>query len=346
MNSGYRLIDLEVFNWGTFDGVIWNVPLDGHGCLLTGENGTGKSTLIDAFLSLLVPNKRRSYNMSSGSARRERNETTYVRGAFQREKNRLDQIQVKYLRDEKSLSALAAHFANPLTKDTITLAQFFWFEAGELRKCLVISHDAFVLKTVLDKVKTPADLRFNLRQLPYTTIFSSFTDYQDYFVRYVGLRSYKAMDLFNQVSTIKQIGDLNEFVRQNMLEETDMETLLNEFFHTFEDLTLAHQAIINARLQIESLDGIDKDARKFSETTQKFEQTTRLQTYLPRYFSAIQYKTFIEQQQELSHDLALRHAEVQSTDQSIDNVETELSALTQGIDGKGRDERLKMLERE
>jgi predicted ATPase len=28
--------------------------LDGHGCLLTGENGTGKSTVIDAFLSLLV----------------------------------------------------------------------------------------------------------------------------------------------------------------------------------------------------------------------------------------------------------------------------------------------------
>src|SRR6185295_7993708 len=96
-----------------------------------------------AFLSLLVPNKRRSYNMSSGSERRERrerNETTYVRGAFQREKTRWDQIQVKYLRDEQSLSALTAHFMNPLTKDRITLAQFFWFESGELRKCLVISH--------------------------------------------------------------------------------------------------------------------------------------------------------------------------------------------------------------
>lgn len=65
----------------------------------------------------------------------------------------------------------------------------------------------------------------------------------------MGLRSYKGMDLFNQVSTIKQIGNLNEFVRQNMLEETDMESLLTEFFHAFEDLTLAHQAIINARLQ-------------------------------------------------------------------------------------------------
>lgn len=346
MNSGYRLINLEVLNWGTFDGAIQHMALDGHGCLLTGENGTGKSTLIDAFLSLLVPNKRRSYNMSSGSSRRERNETTYVLGAFQREKTRWDQIQIKYLRDEQSLSALAAHFANPLTKDTITLAQFFWFESGELRKCLVISHDTFSLKIILDNVKTPADLRYNLRQLAHTTIFSSFSEYQNYFIRYMGLRSYKGMDLFNQVSTIKQIGNLNEFVRQNMLEETDMESLLNEFFHTFEDLTLAHQAIEQARLQIENLDGLDKDARKFSETTQTFEQTTRLQTYLPRYFAAQQYTTLTQQHDKLTHTLALHHETTQAIEQTIDHVQEQLTALTQNLAGQGRDERLHMIQRE
>lgn len=346
MNSGYRLINLEIFNWGTFDSAIWQMRLDGHGCLLTGENGTGKSTLIDAFLSLLVPNKRRSYNMSSGSERRERNETTYVRGAYQREKTQWDKIQVKYLRDEQSLSALAAHFANPLTKDKITLAQFFWFESGDLRKCLVISHNIFSLKALLDQVKTPTDLRANLRQLPHTTIFPSFNEYQDYFVRYMGLRSHKGMDLFNQVSTIKQIGNLNEFVRQNMLEETDMESLLDEFFHTFEDLTLAHQAIINARLQIENLDGIDKDAKKFSETTNKFEQMTRLQTYVPRYFSAKQHEIITQQQRELAQALVLHQTDIQSIEQTIDHVQEKLSALAQGSDGKHRDERLRIIQRE
>jgi uncharacterized protein YPO0396 len=346
MNSGYRLIDLDIFNWGTFDGVICHMGLDGHGCLLTGENGTGKSTIIDAFLSLLVPNQRRSYNMSSGSQRRERNETTYVRGAFQREKTRWDQIQVKYLREEKSLSALAAHFENPLTKDRITLAQFFWFESGDLRKCLVISHDVFSLKDVLAEVKTPADLRFNLRQLPHTTIFSSFSDYQDYFVRYVGLRSNKGLDLFNQVSTIKQIGNLNEFVRQNMLEETDMASFLDEFFHTFEDLTFAHQAIINARLQIENLDGLDKDARKFSETILKLDQTTQLQAYLPRYFSEKQHEQLTQQQHDLTHALTMNQETIQSVEHTIDHVQEKLSTLTQSVDGKGRDERLNVILRE
>lgn len=345
-HSGYRLIDLEIFNWGTFDGTVWHLPLDGHGCLLTGENGTGKSTIIDAFLSLLVPNKRRSYNMSSGSARRERNETTYVRGAYQREKTQWDQIKVKYLRNEQSLSALAAHFANPLTKDKITLAQFFWFESGDLRKCLVISHGDFSLKPLLNKVKTPTDLRANLRQLPHTTIFSSFNEYQDYFVRYVGLRSYKGMDLFNQVSTIKQIGCLNDFVRQNMLEDTDMEPFLHEFFHTFEDLTLAHEAIVNARLQIENLDGIDKDARKFNDVMSKFEQNARLQTYLPRYFSAQQYDALKLQQQNLTENLASHQIEIQLIEHSIDTSKAQLSALTRQLDDQGRQDRLNVLQRE
>jgi uncharacterized protein YPO0396 len=346
MNSGYRLINLQVFNWGTFDGQIWHVPLDGHSCLLTGENGTGKSTLIDAFLSLLVPNKRRSYNMSSGSARRERNETSYVRGAFQREKTRLDQIQTKYLRDEQSLSALAAHFENPLTKDPITLAQFFWFESGDLRKCLVISHHPFSLKNILASVKRPADLRHNLRQLAHTTIFQSFEEYQNYFVQYVGLRSYKGMDLFNQVSTIKQIGDLSEFVRQNMLEDVDMGPLLNEFFHTFEDLTLAHEAIINARLQIENLDGIDKDARKLSETILKLEQTAKLQTYLSRYFSASQYDVLKQQQHSLMHELTLQKNNLLMIEQTITYTQEQLSTLTQGSDSKSAEERIKILHRE
>ena len=346
MNSGYRLTDLDVFNWGTFDGPLVRMTLDGHGCLLTGENGTGKSTLIDAFLSLLVPNKRRSYNMSSGSERRERNETTYVRGAYQREKNRWDQIQTKYLRDEQSLSALAAHFANPLTKDRITLAQFFWFESGDLRKCLVISHSDFSLQDILDQVKTPSDLRYNLRQLPHTTIFSSFSEYQDYFVRYVGLRSNKGMDLFNQVSTIKQIGNLNEFIRRNMLDETDMESLLDEFFHTFDDLTFAHQAIIDARLQIESLDGIDKDARKFSETTLKLEQTTQLQAYLPRYFSKKQYDILTQQQTTLTQALAVHHETIHSIEQNIETIQERLAQITQTTDEKGREERLRIIQRE
>jgi uncharacterized protein YPO0396 len=53
--TGYRLHRLEVLNWGTFDRRVWTLNLDGRNALLTGDIGSGKSTLVDAITTLLVP---------------------------------------------------------------------------------------------------------------------------------------------------------------------------------------------------------------------------------------------------------------------------------------------------
>lgn len=53
--AGFRLHRLEVLNWGTFDKRIWRFDLNGHNALLTGNIGSGKSTLVDAITTLLVP---------------------------------------------------------------------------------------------------------------------------------------------------------------------------------------------------------------------------------------------------------------------------------------------------
>ncbi len=55
VRSGIRLARLEVLNWGTFDQHTWCLDLDGATGLLTGDIGSGKSTLVDAVTTLLVP---------------------------------------------------------------------------------------------------------------------------------------------------------------------------------------------------------------------------------------------------------------------------------------------------
>ena len=55
---GFRLQRLEVLNWGTFDKRVWRYELDGRNGLLTGDIGSGKSTLVDAITTLLVPAHR------------------------------------------------------------------------------------------------------------------------------------------------------------------------------------------------------------------------------------------------------------------------------------------------
>ena len=64
--AGFRLQRLEVYNWGTFHDRIWTLNLEGKNALLTGDIGSGKSTLVDAVTTLLVPAQRIAYNKAAG----------------------------------------------------------------------------------------------------------------------------------------------------------------------------------------------------------------------------------------------------------------------------------------
>ena len=79
---GFRLQRLEVLNWGTFDKRIWTYAVDGRNGLLTGDIGSGKSTLVDAITTLLVPAQRVAYNKAAGADARERSLRSYVLGHY------------------------------------------------------------------------------------------------------------------------------------------------------------------------------------------------------------------------------------------------------------------------
>lgn len=62
--AGFKLDYMEVWNWGTFNGKVFRLNPQGNNSLLTGANASGKSTLIDALLTLLVPLKTSAFLQS------------------------------------------------------------------------------------------------------------------------------------------------------------------------------------------------------------------------------------------------------------------------------------------
>ena len=81
-NAGFRLQYLEVLNWGTFNQNMWKIEPKGFNSLLTGDIGSGKSTLVDALTTLLVPSNKITFNKAAGAESKERNLLTYVRGCI------------------------------------------------------------------------------------------------------------------------------------------------------------------------------------------------------------------------------------------------------------------------
>ena len=85
--SGFRLARLELYNWGTFGHRVWSLDPNARNCLLTGDIGSGKSTIVDAVTTLLLPANRISYNKAAGADTRERSLRSYVLGYYKSERN-------------------------------------------------------------------------------------------------------------------------------------------------------------------------------------------------------------------------------------------------------------------
>ena len=140
--AGFRLQYMEVFNWGTFHEKIFRINPQGNNSLLTGANASGKSTFIDALLTLLVPLKKdRFYNQSSGVEKKgDRDEKTYFFGHYGNiQEDGKSSTTTQKLRGETDYSVLLASFSNTDQK-TITLFQVRWFSNNELKTSFGIAY--------------------------------------------------------------------------------------------------------------------------------------------------------------------------------------------------------------
>ncbi len=259
--SGFRLIRMEIFNWGTFDGGenrVWQVFPNGKSSLLTGRNGSGKTTLVDAILTLLVPPAKRFYSQSSGSqGKKERSEVSYVKGAFRkvREQDRISP-EVRHLRDENDFSLLLGVFANRDTGETLSIAQFRWFSNHELKRQYFITPHNLSICSDIHPIDPKGAWKKNLTDRYGAEFFSTFAQYCQRFSKIFGFRSDKALTLFSQTAGIKEMDNLNEFIRNHMLEENNVEDLFQKLISNFQNLDNSHRAIIKAGLQLERLDPI------------------------------------------------------------------------------------------
>lgn len=292
--EGFRLDRLEIYNWGTFDQRIWSINPSGGTALLTGANGSGKSTLVDALLTLLVPYQRRSYNLASGSEKtRERDERSYILGAWGKQKDlENNRSKPQFLRQRGTHSILLAVFINALNNQTVTLAQVLWLE-DSVRKIFVIAPRALNIDEHFRLHGAPADLRKQLKELG-AEVFQDFSGYGRRFRQLMGFRSEKALDLFNQIVSIKEIGGLNAFVREHMLERTDAQARIKQLHDNFENLTRAHDAIQMAEQQLAILEPLMQDTQKYEEQQRRIDEANRSSALLNVYIAS-RRKTLAEQ---------------------------------------------------
>ena len=267
--AGFRLQYMEVYNWGTFNEKVFRINPRGNNSLLTGANASGKSTYIDALLTLIVPTKRnRFYNQSSGVEKKgDRTEETYVLGHYGNiQEEGKSSTSTQKLRDTSTYSVILAHFENTDEKK-ITLFQVRWFSNNELRRQFGIAHVPLQIEKDFSQFdakgvwKKRLDKTYNANATKRRIEFlDGPTAYAERMSLLFGMRSVTALNLFNQVVGVKVLEDLDEFIRTNMLEEQDAEAEFIQLKENFLTLMDAKTNIEKAKEQIKQLTPISEIA--------------------------------------------------------------------------------------
>lgn len=265
--AGYRLKYAEVRNWGTFDEQVWRFTPDTDTALLTGDIGSGKSTVVDALTTLLVPAHKAAYNKAAGADAKERTLRSYVEGHYKSERSETTgKSRAKGLRENRrTYSVILGVFANHGYDETVTLAQVFQQRdsTGQPYRFFVTATEELSIETDFGHFGSELrDLRKRLRAVG-AEIFDEFPKYATSLRRLLGIRSEQALELFHQTVSMKSVGNLNEFVRDHMLEPSDATDRIRDIIAHFDDLTKAHDAVKRAREQLEALEPIVTIAAKY-----------------------------------------------------------------------------------
>jgi len=291
--SGFRLARLELYNWGTFDQRVWILSPDGRNALVTGDIGSGKSTIVDAVTTLLLPAHKIAYNKAAGAETRERSLRSYVLGHYKSERNEITGgTRPIALRDATKFSVLLGVFSNEGYGETVTLAQVFYLKNGDVGgqpdRFYVTADSALSVSGQFAGFGTDMNaLRRKLRAMAGVRLHDGFPEYGRDFRRRLGIESEQAMELFHQTVSMKAVGNLTDFVREHMLEPFDAAGAVADIVAHFDDLTKAHEAVQRAQAQLALLGPLLKELDAHDAVDTELRTLAARQGALPYYFADI-----------------------------------------------------------
>lgn len=338
--SGFRLHRLEVFNWGTFGERVWAIHPDGRNVLLTGDIGSGKSTLVDAVTTLLVPAQRIAYNKAAGAESRERTLRSYVLGYYKSERNETTgTARPVALRDQNSYSVILGVFHNAGYDQTVSLAQVFWMKEPHGQPARFYVGAEGDLSIARDFSRFGSDitaLRKRLRGLK-AEIFDGFPPYGAWLRRRFGIENEQALELFHQTVSMKSVGNLTDFVRSHMLEPFDVAPRIEALLGHFDDLARAHEAVLKAKRQEFILTPLVEDCERHATLTAESEQLRVCRDALRPYFATLKLGLLDKRIANLEEEWEKQNAHVKRLEERRSTQRGEESDLRRQIAENGGD---------
>lgn len=284
--ASYRLHSIDVFNWGPFHG-RHRCAIDSYGTAIIGPTGSGKTTIVDALMTLLAPFPK--YNLAStGGHESDRDLISYIRGVSGVENAQAENSHVA--RPGKTLTGLAATYLNG--SRAVTLGGLLWVDGSsdasdELKRFWFFATD---IPDPLDTLLTlhheggKAALTRHVRD---TAGLRSFTSKKDYLAHVRGFFEVgeNAFSLLNRAAGLKQINSIDQIFRELVLDDRSAFERAAEVAREFDTLHGIYEELQTARKQRDSLLPVRQGKIEWEKAAAKLTTRRRLKDILPVWFA-------------------------------------------------------------
>lgn len=264
VDETFVLDAIEMYNWGPFGGRHF-IEINSGGTAIIGATGSGKTTIIDALMTLIVASPR--YNLAStGGHESDRDLLSYIRGVSGAGNESGDNRHVA--RTGKTVSGLTARFVSG--EKSVQIGVLFWIDSASFanadrKNTWLFSNSA---DSLLDNCLTLHNeggaraLKQFARDSSTLKTFDTKKSYLVHIRRFFEVGE-NAFTLLNRAAGLKQLNSIDEIFRDLVLDDRSMFDRAAEVASEFDDLTAIYQELVIARLQQQSLAPISLLDRKY-----------------------------------------------------------------------------------
>lgn len=318
----FILTRLEVFNWGGFNG-LHQASIDPAGTAIIGPTGSGKTTLVDALMTLLCANPR--YNLAStGGHESDRDLVSYVRGVSGPGDGGPDQSHIA--RPGKTVTAIAATLERE--GRLVRLGAVLWFEdtsstATDMKKLWLFSDSPeYTLAYWLNQHHEGGMRALRQMEREGTGIWT-YPSKKSYLAR---LRDAfevgeNAFTLLNRAAGLKQLNSIDEIFRELVLDDHSAFERAAEVATSFDDLTGIHQELEIARRQQRSLQPIAEGWVRHQSQNEQLGDKQALDTILPVWFAEQAYRLWRAEAKRLEVEFQQAETNKSSLQDQLDTLE-------------------------
>ncbi len=145
------------------------------------------------------------------------------------------------------------------------------------------------------------------------------------------------MDLFHQTVSMKAVANLNEFVRNHMLEPFDSATWVDKLIAHFENLTRSHEAVLKARAQLAELTPLLVDCDSYDALAAQISALGEQRSALRFYLAGRKAALLTAQAEGFETERVAQEVVLESVGRQIDELRARKERLTLERAGHGGD---------